>query len=263
MNASSDSSATSFPTSTEDSFSTSSFPRSTALARSRRSTLSRTVFIADTRASAASDSTENPSDTLSVTVMEPESNPLSLELEGETTVAAGSNLAGESVNQETVLFAIRELRATIRKELLAVKTDMVKMLEMQSSLMGKMVALDSAVQGLGDSGLIQTAPSGPSPKLRYLSEPKLEHLLSTFSDSNAAVPIIQLACIITTTSLSKRIPHLHGLVSAGIFNYLGSFQDVVGQSSGFATLMFAVRGNAAKSKFKFANGCLWLFRLKR
>ncbi len=194
--------------------------------------------------------------------MESEGNQFA-DTQEETTSAVEAELAGDLVNQGTVLLAMRELRTTIRRELQSVKADMVKLLEMQTSVMGKMVVLDATVQGLGDSGSMQTVAAGTSRKRAYRSEHKLPMLSATFSDANAAVPLLQLACIITTTSASKRIPQLQGLVSDSVVNYLGGLQSAVEQATGFGTPMFAVRGNVAKSKFKYATGQLWLFWVKK
>ncbi len=41
------------------------------------------------------------------------------------------------------------------------------------------------------------------------------------------------------------------MVSDGVVNYLADLQQVVSEATGFGVLMFAVRGNASKSKYKF------------
>ncbi len=167
--------------------------------------------------------------------MEPERAEFALGHEGDTTGPAESDIAEELVSQGTVLLAMREMRGTKSKELQNVKSDLVKLLEMQTSLMGKMVLLDAAVQGLGESGSIQTVAVGPSRKRGYRSEQKLPLLSTTFSDACSALPLLQLACIITTVSVSKRVPQLRCLVSEGVANYLGEFQSVAEEGTGLGT----------------------------
>ncbi len=171
--------------------------------------------------------------------MEPETSLFPADVE-DAVMPADTDLAEGSLNQPTVRFAMRELRSTLRNELQSVKADVVKMLAMQTSLMGKMVTLDAAVQGVTDYGSIQTATAAPR-RRRCRSETRLHMLSATFGDFNAAVLLIQLACIITTTSVSKRLPALRGRVSEAVVNYLVTLQNVAGQDTGFGALLFAVR----------------------
>ncbi len=74
------------------------------------------------------------------------------EQEGETEAAPARRIFDESLNEETVILAMRELRTTLQRDINGVKADVAKLLEMQTIVMGKLVVLDAAVHGLGEVG---------------------------------------------------------------------------------------------------------------
>ncbi len=155
--------------------------------------------------------------------MEPPSGQFAPAGDRGTNPVSGGVAAEEMENEETVLMAMRELGTAMKHELQGVKSDMVRMLEMQTGLMGKMVALDATVQTLSESGSTQTLGTGSPVKKGYRHR-KLPLLGPTFSDANASIPLLQLACIITTSSLSLRAPQLQGLVSESVVHYLGDLR---------------------------------------